>query len=178
VQIGAWRRDTRRVTGEHRGMTTLYLDIETKNVKGAELPWVPFTPYTDQVFLKYHRIDPVRGEILVSMRVPPGMTLPTHYHTGIVIGHTLRGAWRYLEHDWVSEAGDTVFETAGSAHTPESCGDEEMESFFLIVGELEFVDADGNLLARENWKTSLQRYHAYCAEQGIEPQDLTGFTPE
>lgn len=69
-----------------------------------------------------------------------------------------------------------MFETAGS-HTPECCGDEEMESFFLIVGELEFVDADGNLLARENWRTSLQRYHAYCAEHGIEPQDLTGFKP-
>jgi 2,4'-dihydroxyacetophenone dioxygenase len=159
-------------------MSTLYLDVETKNVRGADLPWVPFTPYRDDVFLRYYRIDPVRGEILVSMRFPPGIELPTHYHTGIVIGHTVRGAWRYLEHDWVSQAGDTVYETAGSSHTPMACGDEETEAWFLIVGELEFVDADGNLLARENWKTSLQRYHAYCEAQGIEAQDLTGFAAE
>ncbi len=159
-------------------MNTLYEDVETKNVKGADLPWVPFTPYRDDVFLKYYRIDPVRGEILVSMKFPPGIQLPTHYHTGIVIGHTVRGAWRYIEHDWVSEAGDTVYETAASSHTPMAVDDEETETFFLIVGELEFVDAEGNLLARENWKTSLQRYHDYCEANGIEPQDLTGFVAE
>jgi len=158
-------------------MTTVYEDIETKNVKAAELPWVPFTPYRDDVLLKYYRIDPVRGEILVSMRFPKGIELPRHYHTGIVIGHTVRGAWRYLEHDWVSEAGDTVYETAGSAHTPVSVGD-DTEAFFLIVGELEFVDADDNLLARENWRTSLQRYNAYCEANGIEPQDLTTFAAQ
>jgi quercetin dioxygenase-like cupin family protein len=163
-------------TGEgETAVPTLYHDVETKNVKAADLPWVPFTPYRDDVFLKYYRIDPVRGEILVSMKFPPGIVLPTHYHTGIVIGHTVRGAWRYVEHDWVSEAGDTVFETAGSAHTPQAVGDVESEAWFLIVGELEFVDADGNLLARENWKTSLQRYHDFCTANGVEAQDLTGF---
>lgn len=159
-------------------MSTLYEDIETKNVKGRDLPWVPFAPYNDDVLLKYFRIDPVRGEILVSMRFPPGIELPTHYHTGIVIGHTMRGAWRYIEHDWVSEAGDTVYETAASSHTPQSVGDEDAEVFFLIVGELEFVDADGNILARENWKTSMKRYRDYCEANGIEPQDLTSFVSE
>lgn len=48
----------------------------------------------------------------------------------------------------------------------------------MIVGELEFVDADGNLLARENWKTSLQRYRDYCEANGTEPQDLSGFVAE
>jgi hypothetical protein len=51
------------------------------------------------------------------------------YHTGIVIGHTFKGAWRYLEHDWVSRSGGIVYEIAGSADTPESCGDEEVEVF-------------------------------------------------
>lgn len=154
-------------------MSTMFQDVETKNIHGDDLPWVPFTPYSDEVELKYFRIDPVRGEIVVSMRFPAGLELPKHHHTGIVIGHTLRGAWRYLEHDWVSRAGDTVYETAASAHTPLSV--EDTEVFFLIVGELEFIDADGNLLARENWKTSLKRYHDYCEAHGIEAQDLTSF---
>ena len=59
--------------------------ITTKSVDGDDIPWVPFAPYSDEVFLKYHHINPVQGEILVSMRFPAGMRLPTHYHTGIVI---------------------------------------------------------------------------------------------
>jgi len=154
-------------------MTMLYEEIETNYISSETLPWVPFAPYSDEVFLKYYRIDPVRGEILVSMRFPSTVQLPTHYHTGLVIAHTVKGAWRYLEHDWVSKAGDTVYETAGSSHTPDAVEDSEV--FFVIVGELEFVDQDGNLLARENWSTSMQRYLAYCEANGIEAHDLTSF---
>src|SRR5689334_18484273 len=128
-------------------MTTLFQDVEVKNVKGDDIPWVPFTPFSDEVHMKYFRIDPIRGEPVVSMRFPPGLTLPKHYHTGTVIGHTIRGAWRYLEHDWISQPGDTVYEVAASSHTPMSVGDVEAEVFFVVVGELEFVDDDGNLLA-------------------------------
>jgi 2,4'-dihydroxyacetophenone dioxygenase len=92
-----------------------------------------------------------------------------------VVGHTIKGAWRYLEHDWVSEAGDTVYETAASSHTPQSVGEEDAEVFFYIVGELLFVDDDGNILARENWKSSIERYLAHCEANGIEAQDLTSF---
>ncbi len=149
--------------------------VPTKSIDGTELPWVPFAPYSDEVLLKYHHINPVHGEILVSMRFPPGLRLPTHYHTGIVIGHTLTGAWRYLEHDWVSRAGGTVYETAGSSHTPESCGEEEAEVFFVIVGELLFLDEHGEIVARENHLTSMERYLSYCRQHGIEPRDLTAY---
>jgi hypothetical protein len=30
-----------------------------------------------------------------------------------------------------------------------------------------------DLLWRENWKTSLERYRRHCAEHGLEEQDLT-----
>jgi len=155
-------------------MITAGEKIETLNIDGESLPWVPFTPYSDEVFLKYFQIDPVHGEIVVSMRFPAGIQLPTHYHTGIVIGHTIKGAWRYLEHDWVSKAGDVVYETAASSHTPESV--EDAEVFFVIVGELLFVDAEGNILARENWKSSMERYQTYCEANGLEVRDLTSFT--
>lgn len=149
--------------------------VTTKNVDGEDIPWVPFAPYSDEVFLKYHHINPVQGEILVSMRFPAGMRLPTHYHTGIVIAHTIKGAWRYVEHDWVSRAGGTVYETAGSAHTPESCGEEEAEVFFVIVGELLFLDENGDVIARENHLTSMERYLAYCRDHGIAARDLTEY---
>jgi 2,4'-dihydroxyacetophenone dioxygenase len=154
---------------------TAVKELTTSNVKADSVPWVPFAPYSDEVLLKYFKIDPLHGEIVVAMRFPPGVQLPKHHHTGIVIGHTMKGAWRYLEHDWVSEAGDTVYETASSSHTPESIGDEDAEVFFVVVGELLFLDEDDNIIARENWKTSLERYNAFCEENGIEAQDLTSF---
>lgn len=157
-------------------MPTARSEIVTANVKGDSMPWVPFTPYSDEVFLKYFKIDPIHGEIVVSMKFPPGLQLPTHYHTGTVIGHTMRGAWRYLEHDWVSEAGDTVYETAASSHTPLSVGEEDAEVFFVIVGELLFLDRPGGeIIARENWKTSIERYENYCRENGLQIEDLTSF---
>ena len=62
-------------------MTVAHKEIVTALVKGDSLPWVPFTPYSDEVFMKYLKIDPIHGEIVLSMKFPPGLQLPTHYHT-------------------------------------------------------------------------------------------------
>lgn len=156
-------------------MSTLFTEeLETNYIGGEALPWVPFTPFTDLVELKYYKIDPVHGEIVMSMRMHGGVTLPTHYHSGIVILHTIKGAWRYLEHDWIARAGDTVYETAGSSHAPEALEDSEM--FLILVGDLLFLDENGQIIAQENWKTSAARYGAYCEEHGLEPKAITSFT--
>ncbi len=146
-------------------------ELDVNYMSGTDNPWIPFTPLTDQVFLKYWKVDPVRAEIIVSMKFSGGLVLPAHYHTGIVVGHTVSGAWRYQENDWISRAGDTVYEVAGSSHTPESL--EETEVFFFLVGELLFLDQDNKILWQENHKTSVERYTNYCAANGITPRDLT-----
>lgn len=149
-------------------------ELDVNYMGAADTPWIPFTPLSDQVHLKYWKIDPVRAEIVLSMKFDAGLVLPAHYHTGIVIGHTVKGAWRYQENNWVSRAGDTVYEVAGSSHTPESL--DETEVFFVLVGELLFLDADHKtILWQENHKTSLQRYHSYCEANGITPRDLTAW---
>jgi hypothetical protein len=33
-----------------------------------------------------------------------------------------------------------------------------------------FSDEDGNIVARKNWKTSIERYEGYCKTNGIEPR--------
>jgi 2,4'-dihydroxyacetophenone dioxygenase len=71
---------------------------------------VPFTPYSDEVHLKHFKIDPIHGEVVVSMRFPPDLRLPTHYHTGTVIGHTMKGAWRYIEANGIGVQDLTSFE--------------------------------------------------------------------
>ena len=153
--------------------TLISEEFETNYVNGQEQPWVPFNPFTDLVELKYYKIDPVHGEVVLSMRMPAGITLPTHYHTGTVILYTVSGAWRYIEHDWLAQAGDAVYETAGSSHAPEAL--EDTEIFLILVGDLLFLDENGQIIAQENWKTSVARYLAYCAEHGVEPTAITSF---
>ncbi|WP_253869928.1 hypothetical protein [Mycobacterium sp. 1164966.3] len=82
--------------------------------------------------MKYWKIDPVRAEIIVSMKIPAGVELGTHYHTGIVVAHTISGAWRYKESSWISRAGDTLYQVAGSSHTPESFEDTEVSSIWSV----------------------------------------------
>ena len=133
---------------------------ETSYIEGDALPWVPFTPLSEKVQLRYHRIDRLRGEILVSVRFPPHSGVAPLYVTGPVIAHTIRGAWRYREQDWVARAGDTVFVAAGTTRSIESIGDHEVEVFLVVTAEMLFFDEDGSLIWQESWKTSTER----CAE--------------
>ncbi len=157
-------------------MTGLSSDIETMYMQGESIPWVPFRPVTDDILLRYFRIDPTRGQIVVSVRFPPGGGLAPIYHTGPVIAHTIQGTWHYRENGWVSRAGDTVCTGAGSIHTAESVGDEEGVVFLVVVGELLFFDEGGNLVWQESSKTSIERYAEHCAEHRLTQRDLTGFT--
>ena len=75
---------------------------------------------------------------------------------------------------WIARTGDSVYETAGSAHAPEAL--EDTEIFLILIGELLFLDENGQLLAQENWKTSAERYRSYCEEHGLEPKAITSFT--
>ena len=42
--------------------------------------------------------------------------------------------------------------------------------FFVIVGELLFLDEDGNIVARENWKTSIERYPPTARRSASRPR--------
>jgi hypothetical protein len=44
-----------------------------------------------------------------------------HFHPGTVVVYTVQGASTYDE-GWVSEAGDVLFEVAGSTHLPRMVG--------------------------------------------------------
>ncbi|MCJ1887313.1 2,4'-dihydroxyacetophenone dioxygenase family protein [Pseudomonas sp. LA21] len=156
----------------------LYQQIDTAVTDGDSLPWVPFTPYADNVFLKYFKLDPIRGEIITLMKAPIDMQLPKHHHSGTVIVYTLEGQWKYKEHDWIAGPGSIVYETAASTHQPEvvTTGDTEyVLTLVIVTGDLVFVDEHDKVLAIENWKTALQRYLHYCEANGIEPKDLTAF---
>jgi 2,4'-dihydroxyacetophenone dioxygenase len=148
---------------------------EALHRSGADLPEVPFTPYSEDVKIKLLRVDPVSGQLCVILSAPGGTELGTHRHYGSVIVYTMSGAWRYLEHDWVARAGDFVYETAGSSHTFVVEPGETTEAFIVVEGALEFIDEDGNTIAIEDWRTMYRRYLDYCEQEGLEPVDITHF---
>ena len=148
---------------------------EANHRSGDDLPAVPFTPYSEDVLIKLLRVDPVSGQLCVILSAPGGTQLGTHRHYGSVVVYTMKGAWRYLEHDWVARAGDFVYETAGSSHTFVVEPGETTEAFIVVEGALEFIDDEGNTLAIEDWRSMYSRYLDYCEQEGIEPVDMARF---
>ncbi|KDR37690.1 cupin, partial [Caballeronia glathei] len=92
--------------------------------------------------------------------------------------YTIEGKWKYEEHDWVAGPGSIVYETAASTHTfevVEAGKNGDVLTLVQVNGDLLFLDAKDNIVALENWKTSLNRYLAYCEQHDIKPKDLTAF---
>jgi len=157
----------------------LFEHIQTACLNDADLPWVPFTPYSEHVLVKYFKLDPIRGETIALLKAPAKGQMPRHRHTGTVIVYTVEGRWKYREHEWIAEKGSIVYETAGSSHTPEAVemlsGASEIVTLNIIQGELVFVDDSGRTLATENWRSGWERYASYCRAHGLTPRDLTAF---
>ncbi|MGH9207731.1 MAG: 2,4'-dihydroxyacetophenone dioxygenase family protein [Acidimicrobiales bacterium] len=153
-----------------------YKTIDTALIDVDALPWVPFAPYSDDVFVKAIKVDPIRGEWITLLKAPAGMELPRHHHSGTVQVYTVSGSWKYKEHDWTATPGSFVFETAGTRHTPIGVGDEDIVTLNIVMGDWILIDDAGSVLAIENWKTVMQRYLDYCEAKGIAPVDISSFS--
>ena len=84
--------------------------IDTVHIGGNSTPWVPFAPINDKILLKYFKINPVTGEVVLLMKAAKGEGAHIHRHTGTVMVYTLSGRWKYDQHDWIAQACDFVFE--------------------------------------------------------------------
>jgi 2,4'-dihydroxyacetophenone dioxygenase len=96
-----------------------------------------------------------------------GGVLSRHIHPSWVTGYVIRGAWRYLEHDWVATEGSFVYEPPGEIHTlvvDEQVGATEMITFFNIHGAMVYVDDAGHTTGYEDVFTKIamcrQHYEA------------------
>lgn len=154
----------------------LYEQIHTSVIDDASIPWVPFAPYTNDVLIKYFKCDPIRGETITLLKAPQGTELPKHHHSGTVIVYTIKGSWKYKEHDWIAGPGSIVFETAASSHTPQVLQDGgEVITLNIVVGDLLFLGENDQIMAIENWKSGVDRYLAYCKTAKVQPKDITAF---
>lgn len=106
----------------------------------------------------------------------PGAVVGTHYHVGTVHGYTMRGHWRYLEHDWVAKPGTYIFEPAGEAHTLVITEDspEPMIALFVVGGGLIFLDkaANGGFAAYEDGFSLLELSRQHYQSVGLDVAQL------
>ena len=152
-----------------------YEQVTTSYIDAGSYPWVPFAPYSDEVFIKVLKADPISGTFVTLLKAPGNVVLPKHHHCGIVIVYTVEGKWKYLEHDWTAVPGSVVYETAATTHTPVGAGEGDVITLNIQVGDSIYLDDTGGVLAIENWKTMMQRYLDYAKAKGITPVDVTSF---
>ena len=75
----------------------------TNNNLDDDRLWVPDA---DGVWFQPCCFNVTSGGFSVVLKGLPGSMVGTHYHVGNVHGYTMRGYWRYLEHDWIAKPGD------------------------------------------------------------------------
>jgi 2,4'-dihydroxyacetophenone dioxygenase len=135
--------------------------------------WVP---YADGVWFQPCHFNVTTGGFSVMLKGLPGARIGTHYHIGTVHGYTLRGHWKYLEHDWVAKPGTFIYEPAGEAHTLVITDDspEPMMTLFVVSGGLVYLDKpeNGNFAAYEDGFTALELTRKYYREAGLDVSKL------
>jgi hypothetical protein len=131
--------------------------------------WVP---YTEGTWFQPCRFDVSNGGFTNILKVLPGSKLNPHYHVSTVHGLTLRGKWRYLEHDWIATPGTYIFEPPGEAHTlvvPED-SPEPMMAFFVLSGGLVYIDSieNGAFVGYDDGFTLLELARKHYKEVGLD----------
>jgi len=151
----------------NRGHFVANIDIDDKR------RWVP---YAEGVWFQPCCFNVTSGGFSVLLKGLPGAKLGVHYHVGTVHGYTMRGHWRYLEHDWVAKPGTFIYEPAGEAHTLVITEDspEPALILFIVEGGLIYLDkaAPGAFAAYEDGFTVLELTRKYYRESGLDEREL------
>jgi hypothetical protein len=87
-----------------------------------------------------------------------------------VTGYVIKGAWRYLEHDWIAKAGSFVYEPPGEIHTlvvDDVVGENEMITQFNIHGAMIYLDENGKTTGYEDVFTKIAMCRQHYTEVGL-----------
>ncbi|MDO9283725.1 MAG: 2,4'-dihydroxyacetophenone dioxygenase family protein [Aquabacterium sp.] len=145
-------------------------EIAIQAIPDDERVWVPQAP---DVWFRPLLLNTVTGSWCNLLRVRKSGVLSRHIHPSWVTGYVIRGAWRYLEHDWVARQGAFVYEPPGEIHTlvVDDLVDDgkgtvpEMITFFNIHGAMIYVDEAGQTTGYEDVFTKItmcRRHYAAC----------------
>ena len=127
-----------------------------------------WAPISEGITSRPLHLNVTQGFYVHLLRVKRSGLLQRHRHSGQVHAHVLKGKWLYLEHDWVANEGDYVFEPPGETHTlvvPEDC--DEMITLFMVYGSLIYVDPQGNPTGYDDVFLRIEKYKAHFEKVGL-----------
>ena len=144
-------------------------EIAAQAIPADEREWVPQAP---GVWFRPLLLNTVTGSWCNLLRVRQAGVLSRHIHPSWVTGYVIRGAWRYLEHDWVAREGSFVYEPPGEIHTlvvdeAVGAGVTEMITLFNIHGAMVYVDDQGQPTGYEDVFTKLAMCRKHYAAVGL-----------
>lgn len=129
---------------------------------------LPFVTFMEGLELQLLQADVEKGLWVVRTRFAPGVTLPTHKHTGEVYALTLAGSWKYLEYPEVNTTGSYLYEPAGSVHTlhvPASNAG-VTDVWFAISGANLNLDQQGQVASVWDAQFLIDSYLSLCEQAG------------
>jgi quercetin dioxygenase-like cupin family protein len=150
-------------------------EIAVQAIPDDERVWVPQAP---DVWFRPLLLNTVTGSWCNLLRVRKTGVLSRHIHPSWVTGYVIKGAWRYLEHDWVAHTGSFVYEPPGEIHTlvvDEVVGADEMITMFNIHGAMVYVDEAGRHTGYEDVFTKLEMCRRHYAACGLGADYVTQF---
>ena len=143
-------------------------EIANPAIPDDERVWVPQAP---SVWFRPLLLNTVTGSWCNLLRVRKAGVLSRHIHPSWVTGLVMKGAWRYLEHDWVAKEGAFVYEPPGEIHTlvvdEAAGGAPEMITFFNIHGAMIYVDEQGNTTGYEDVFTKISMCRQHYTQVGL-----------
>jgi quercetin dioxygenase-like cupin family protein len=142
-------------------------EIAEQAIPDDERVWVP---QAQDVWFRPLLLNTVTGSWCNLLRVRKSGVLSRHIHPSWVTGMVLKGAWRYLEHDWVAREGSFVYEPPGEIHTlvvDEVAGVPEMITFFNIHGAMVYLDEKGTMTGYEDVFSKIAMCRQHYTECGL-----------
>lgn len=114
-----------------------------------------------------------QGYYVNLLRMRQGGTVSRHRHAGAVHAFTLRGRWRFLEHDWEATPGSYAFEPPGVTHTLVLAeGVNEMIALFHVTGGAVYVDGHGHVEGHDDVFTKLEATRRHYLALGRDADDV------
>ncbi len=142
-------------------------EIAVQAIPDDERVWVPQAP---DVWFRPLLLNTVTGSWCNLLRVRKSGVLSKHIHPSWVTGYVIKGAWRYLEHDWIAKAGSFVYEPPGEIHTlvvDDVVGENEMITQFNIHGAMIYLDDNGKTTGYEDVFTKIAMCRQHYTEVGL-----------
>ncbi len=142
-------------------------EIALQAIPDDERVWVPQAP---DVWFRPLLLNTVTGSWCNLLRVRKSGVLSKHIHPSWVTGYVIKGAWRYLEHDWIAKAGSFVYEPPGEIHTlvvDDVVGENEMITQFNIHGAMIYLDDNGKTTGYEDVFTKIDMCRKHYIDVGL-----------